>query len=453
MHVQFILYISQSTRLTISFLLLYWFIFKFKQFVFFDSSNFQNYRKLAKEFHPDKNPDAGDKFKDISFAYEILSDPEKRATYDRYGLKGLQDGGDASADDFFSRMFGGFGGLFGGAMGGHSSAPRKPQPEIVQQVVSLENFYNGNITIPVEVKQLQKLCKGCDGRGGKSGTARKCTTCSGTGTKVNTISSILFRISMPCSLTPYPILNLLPQVMLQQLGPGIARQIHSRCSDCGGKGESFLDSDRCSKCKGKRLIEEDKTFEVHVDKGMKHGQKVSFKGEGNQSVDGKDGGDVIVVLVQKPHEFFERSGDNLIITHTITLTEALCGFQFPIKHLDGRNLVLKSAPGEVVKKDSIKAIIGEGMPIHRNPFEKGNLYVRFNIEYPAKYGITSEYLKKIEELLGPKPPFMMPIGEQVEEVNWFEFDPENDENSRQGDAYDSDDDGGHRGAGVQCQTQ
>lgn len=113
-----------------------------------------------------------------------MSDSEKRATYDRYGLKGLQDGGDSSADDFFGRMFG-FGGFFGGGMGGHSSAPRKPQPEVVQQIVSLQDFYNGNVTIPVEVKQLQKLCKSCDGRGGKSGAARKCTTCSGTGTRVN----------------------------------------------------------------------------------------------------------------------------------------------------------------------------------------------------------------------------------------------------------------------------
>lgn len=258
---------------------------------------------------------------------------------------------------------------------------------------------------------------------------------------------------MSCYHTFICLFIIITQVMLQQLGPGIARQVHSRCSDCGGKGESFSDSDRCSVCKGKRLIEEDKIFEVHVDKGMKHGQKVTFKGEGNQSVNCKEGGDVIVVLVQKPHAFFERSGDNLIITHTITLTEALCGFQFPIKHLDGRDLVLKLARGEVVKKDSIKAVLGEGMPIHRNPFEKGNLYVRFNIEYPAKYGITPENLKKIEELLGPKPPTVIPIGEHVEEVNWFDFDPQNDENARQGDAYDSDDDGAQRGAGVQCQAQ
>lgn len=228
--------------------------------------------------------------------------------------------------------------------------------------------------------------------------------------------------------------------------------MHARCPDCVGKGESFSDSDRCKECKGQRVVQEDKTFEVHVDKGMKHGQKIVFKGEGNQTTECKDAGDVVVLLVQTPHEFFERSGDNLIIVHTITLTEALCGFQFPIKHLDGRDLVLKCSPGDVVKKDTIKAIKGEGMPIYRNPFEKGNLYIRFNIEYPAKYEIKPEQLKRIEELLGPKPTFTMPIGEQVEEVNWQEYDPSHEDDRR--DAYDSDDEGQHgRGAGVQCQTQ
>lgn len=201
-------------------------------------------------------------------------------------------------------------------------------------------------------------------------------------------------------------------------------------------------------------MQEDKTFEVHVDKGMKHGQKIQFKGEGNQITESKESGDVVVVLVQQPHEFFERSGDNLIIVHTITLTEALCGFQFPIKHLDGRDLLLKCPAGDVVKKDTIKAIKGEGMPIYRNPFEKGNLYIRFNIEYPAKYEIKPDQLKRIEELLAPRPAFTMPVGEHVEEVNWQDYDPNHDDDHRGRDAYDSDDDGPHgRGAGVQCQTQ
>lgn len=244
-------------------------------------------------------------------------------------------------------------------------------------------------------------------------------------------------------------------MVIQHLGPGIARQIHGRCTDCSGKGESFLDSDRCNQCKGQRIVHEDKTFDVHVDKGMKHGQKITFAGEGNQTVDSREAGDVVVVLVQKQHDFFERSGDNLIIEHTITLTEALCGFQFPIKHMDGRDLVITSAPGEVIKKDTIKQVKGEGMPIHRNPFEKGNLFVRFNIEYPAKYEMQPEQLQQIEALLGPKPAFTMPTGEEVEEVNWYEYDPDNDDaDQRRGGMHDSDDEDGHpRGAGVQCQTQ
>lgn len=159
-------------------------IFIFNLVFLFISLHLQNYRKLAKEFHPDKNPEAGDKFKEISFAYEVLSDPEKRATYDRYGLKGLQDGGDAGAEDFFGRMFGGFFGGMGGMGGMGSQAARKPSPEVQQQPVTLEQLYNGNVSIPVEVKRLQKICKTCDGRGGKAGAAKKCSTCQGSGTKV-----------------------------------------------------------------------------------------------------------------------------------------------------------------------------------------------------------------------------------------------------------------------------
>jgi len=383
----------------------------------------KNYRKLAKEFHPDKNPEAGDKFKEISFAYEVLSDPEKRSTYDRYGLKGLQDG-DHGSDDFIGRMFGGFFGGMGGMGGMGSTANRRPQAEIVQQAVTLENLYNGNTTFPVEINRIV-VCKRCEGRGGKAGAAKKCAVCNGTGTKVT----------------------------LQQLGIGIARQIHQRCPNCSGKGESFTERDRCGECHGNRTVEEKKTLEVHVDKGMKHGQKIVFRGEGNQNADCSDAGDVVVMLVQEAHEYFQRSADNLVILHKINLTEALCGFSFPVKHLDGRDLLLRCAPGDVITKDSIKAIENEGMPIYRNPFEKGHLYVRFEIEYPEKYSLSNEQLKQLETLLPARPPFIMPVGEQVEEVNWFDFDPEQHDEQRGGEAYDSDEENPGRGAGVQCQTQ
>lgn len=327
-----------------------------------------------------------------------------------------------------SRVFGGF---FGSGMGGMAgmagmgASSRRPQAEVVQQVVTLENLYNGNVTIPIEVDRVV-ICKGCDGRGGKNNAAKTCNTCHGTGTKVT----------------------------LQQIGIGIARQIHARCPNCAGNGTVFSDKDRCNECRGNRTKKEKKVLEAHVDKGMKNMQKITFRGEGNQSTECNEPGDVVVMLIQQPHEFFQRSGDNLVIVHKITLTEALCGFSFPVKHLDGRNLELKCPAGDVIKKDSVKAVKAEGMPIYRNPFEKGNLFIRFEIEYPEKYSITSEQLKQLETLLPPRPPFVMPVGEHVEEVNCFDYDPDQHDDQR-GEAYDSDDEGhhGHGGAGVQCQTQ
>lgn len=331
---------------------------------------------------------------------------------------------DNGGDDFMSRFFGGFFGGMGGMGGMGSSTSRRPQPEVLQQTVTLEDLYNGNVTIPVPLKRVI-LCKKCSGRGGKDGAAKRCGVCNGSGTKV----------------------------IIQQLGIGVARQVHSRCTNCAGRGEYYVDRDRCGECRGNRTIAEEKTFQAHVDKGMKHGQKITFRNEGNQSVDSSEAGDVIVVLVQQPHEYFQRSGDNLIIVHKINLTEALCGFQFPVKHLDGRDLVLKCPPGEVIKKDSIKAVKGEGMPIHKNPFEKGDLYVRFEIEFPEKYSLTPDNIKQLEALLPPRPAFVMPVGEHVEEVNWFEYDPDSAEEQARGEAYDSDDEGHGRGSGVQCHTQ
>lgn len=144
----------------------------------------QNYRKLAKEFHPDKNPEAGDKFKEISFAYEVLSDKEKRSTYDRYGLKGIQEGGGLD-DDMFSNIFGGFFPGFGGFGGGNSARRGPPKCEhTVQKItVTLEDLYNGGLKAPVTYKQTL-ICDKCEGRGGK-GAAIRCRACNGSGVRVS----------------------------------------------------------------------------------------------------------------------------------------------------------------------------------------------------------------------------------------------------------------------------
>lgn len=119
-----------------------------------------------------------------------------------------------------------------------------------------------------------------------------------------------------------------------------------RCTDCQGEGEIINEKDRCGICKGKKMCNATKILEVHVDKGMRENQKILFRGEGDQQPD-VEPGDVVIILQQKEHEVFQRSGDNLYMKHTIALTEALCGFRFTLRHLDGRELLVTHPPGQV----------------------------------------------------------------------------------------------------------
>ncbi|XP_057381869.1 dnaJ homolog subfamily A member 2-like [Daphnia carinata] len=386
------------------------------------------YRKLAKEFHPDKNPEAGEKFKEISFAYEVLSDPKKREIYDRHGLKGLQEGvhehGGFGADDILSHFFGG--GLFGGMGGGGRRKTRQRGEDTVHPLkVTLEDLYNGKTS----KLQLSKnvICSVCSGQGGKPGANVTCSTCQGRGIKIS----------------------------LRPLGPGMMQQIQSVCTTCNGEGEMINERDRCKPCKGKKVQNETKILEVHVDKGMKDGQKILFRGEGDQQP-GVEAGDVVIILQQKPHEKFKRQGDDLFVMHTITLTEALCGFCYVLKHLDGRDLVIRQAPGNVVEPGSTKMVPGEGMPRYRSPFEKGELFIKFDVQFPASHFADESTIMAIEKLLPGRPAIIPPSGEHVEEVDLHDYDANERRDGGGGpsNAYDSDDEeGGQSGPGVQCAHQ
>jgi len=366
-------------------------------------------------------------FKEISFANDVLSDDKKREIYDKYGMKGLQEGADDGFDgaDLFSQLFGGFGGggMFGGG-GGRRRGPRRGQDTIHRLKVSLEDVYNGKTSKLQLSRNL--ICKTCSGIGGKPGSRKSCVTCKGHGVKVT----------------------------YRQLGPGMMQQMQAVCGDCSGEGEVLNEADRCKTCLGKKVVNDSKILEVHVDKGMKDEEKIVFRGEGDQSP-GVEAGDVIIVLDEKPHERFERKGNDLFMTHEITLTEALCGFTLLLNHLDGRHLVIRSSPGEVIVPGSVKGVKGEGMPLHRNPFEKGFLYMKFTVKFPEKQFASEEKLSKLELLLPPRPPvpsFNLE-DEMTEEVNLMDYEP-SQSSSRQngaGNAYDEDDEEGHgHGPGVQC---
>ncbi|XP_064094035.1 dnaJ homolog subfamily A member 2-like isoform X1 [Macrobrachium nipponense] len=397
-----------------------------------DSEIRRNYRKLAKEYHPDKNPAAGDKFKEISFAYEVLTDPQKREIYDRHGLKGLQEGGDSGfgfgPEDLFGNFFGGgggpFGGLFGGfgggGMRGQRRGPRKGENTIHRLKVTLEDLYNGKIS----KLQLSRntVCTACGGKGGPAGALQPCRTCNGRGIKIT----------------------------VTQLGPGMVQQMQSRCPDCYGEGEVINERDRCQSCLGRKVTQQTKILEVHVDKGMRDEQRITFHGEGDQ-MPGVEPGDVIIVLQEKPHETFQRNGSDLLMKYTVSLTEALCGFSMVVKHLDGRNLCIKHPPGSVLEPGCVRGVLGEGMPMYKNPYEKGDLYIRFEIAFPENYFTTEGKLKELEKLLGGRPA-PVPIPAEAEEVNMTEFEGQGPGGPR-GHAYDEDDDHPHMGQHVQCAHQ
>ncbi|KAG5889608.1 hypothetical protein JTB14_024029 [Gonioctena quinquepunctata] len=233
----------------------------------------------------------------------------------------------------------------------------------------------------------------------------------------------------------------------------MAQQTQVRCPECQGECEIIKEKDRCTACRGKKVCNETKILEVHVDKGMKENQKIFFRGEGDQQPD-VEPGDVVIILQQKAHEKFERNGDDLHIKQSISLTEALCGFSFILRHLDGRDILIKQPAGNVVKPGDVKAIIGEGMPCYKNPFEKGNLYIAFDIKFPENHFTSEVNLNSLETLLPPRPAFTMPQGENVEEVDLMDFDP-NDRSSHsgRGEAYASDDEDQMHGPGIQCAHQ
>ncbi|KAF7586343.1 Type I HSP40 co-chaperone [Aspergillus hancockii] len=332
------------------------------------------YKKGALKYHPDKNannPEAAEKFKELSRAYETLSDPQKRSMYDQLGEEGLENGGGAGgmgAEDLFAQFFGGggaFGGMFGGGM--REQGPKKARTIHHVHKVNLEDIYRGKVSKLALQKSV--ICAGCDGRGGKDGAVKSCGGCNGTGMKT----------------------------MMRQMGPMIQR-FQTVCPDCNGEGETIRERDRCKRCNGKKTVVERKVLHVHVDKGVKNGHKIEFRGEGDQ-MPGVLPGDVVFEIEQKPHPRFQRKDDDLFYHAEIDLLTALGGGTVNIEHLDDRWLTVNITPGEVITPGAIKMIKGQGMPSFRH-HDFGNLYIQFDVKFPEKDQLQN--LNLLEQVLPPR---------------------------------------------------
>ena len=301
------------------------------------------YRKLAIQHHPDKGGDE-EKFKEISRAYEVLSDENKRSQYDQFGEEGMQDGGMSSghATDIFET-------LFGGGMGGRRGGGKRKGQDVAHAIkATLEQIYNGatrKLAINREVIDASEpvtTCNDCDGRGVK--------------------------------------------VQIIRMGPMI-QQSQSACPRCQGEGKRY------------KLKKEREVLEVFIEKGASNGQKIVFANKADEAPN-MEPGDVIFVIQEEAHPVFTRKGEDLYIKKSITLLEALTGFQMVVTHLDGRKLIIKNKPGEIIKPvvegRGLKAVRGEGMPTLENPFVKGNLFILIDIVFPESLEEASmAQLKKV----------------------------------------------------------
>lgn len=371
------------------------------------------YRKMALKYHPDKNPDDPDKFKEISAAFEVLSDEKKKGIYDKYGEEGLKEGagGDMhSPFDIFDMFFGGG----RGRRGGNEKA--RGSDTVHQLKVSLEELYNG--TTRQLAVQKNVICGECKGIGGKEGSVQKCDNCNGVGVEVK----------------------------LRQIGPGMVQQIQQPCRECNQTGEKIREKDKCKKCNGKKVTKERKILECAVSKGMKDGQKITFYGEGDQAP-GIEAGDIIIVLDEQEHPIYKRKGNNLYLKMDIELTDALCGFKRSIKTLDERTLIINSPPGQVIHANEMKCIEHEGMP-GRN---MGKLIIEFKVKFPVDGWIDTMKLPLLEKLLPPRGKNV--IADLSEEVHLKRLEEVPQDHRHHYSQFDDDDDEGRHGpGGVQCQT-
>jgi len=303
--------------------------------------------------------------------------------------------------------------FFGGGGGGRGRRSRGPRkgPALNHPIqVSLDDIYNGK-TVKLAVNR--KVIKG---------EVRTCPHCNGQGVKME----------------------------VRQIGPGMIQQMQRTCPHCNGQGKIA------------EQVNERKVLEVHIEKGAKDGQKISFRGMGDETP-GMEPGDINFIIKVKDHDVFKRQKADLLVHKELSLNQALCGFGFKITHLDGREIVISSKPGEIIRSVAMgdggrilpfcKLIPNEGMPSIGNPFVKGNLYIVFKVIFPSDNSLSTEQVAALKQIL-PDPDMEMEYDmDEVEEVHMSDADLRQFGKGGASDAgdraYDSDDD--DEPQPVQCQ--
>ena len=352
----------------------------------------KTFKKLAKKWHPDKNTNQTDiatyNMTKILEAKDVLTDPEKRQIYDKYGKKGLEDIGHQGMDqeqmnDILREMMGGMGGMFGGMDNMFNNSGEDDEiPDVKTMVdLTLEELYNGK-TIKGDVKRAS-LCPKCNGYGSSDGKDHTCDKCNGNG-----------RITK-----------------IVQMGP-FMQQTQETCDKCKGSGHNkeFI---KCDACDGSCVSFENYNYTQHIPPGAYVKYKVTMEQEGNEipknkQKNGMSRTDLHIYVNELPHETFKHMFSiennkidpaNLLIEREITLAESLCGFQMAIPFFNDNTVYVSC--NKIIKDNDIVIVKGKGMPKINESGEYGDMYIKLSIKYPDD--INSNTKTRIWQLLTGQP--------------------------------------------------
>lgn len=332
------------------------------------------YRKMAIKYHPDKNPgdkEAENKFKEAAEAYEVLSDPQKKARYDQYGHAGMGGGaggfggGGMSMDDIFSHFgdifgggFGGFGGFGGGGSRGGQRVNRGSNLRVKVKLTLKEIAYGAEKKIKVK-KYVS--CKHCSGTGAEHGSSYStCSTCGGSGQVTRVANTILGQM-----------------------------QTSSACPSCNGEGKTI--TQKCVHCSGEGVTREDEVISLNIPKGVMEGMQLSVSGKGNAARRGGVNGDLLVLIEEEEHPDLIRDENDLIYNLLLSVPEASLGLPIEVPTIDGKVKVKIDAgtqPGKILR------LRGKGLP-DVNGYGTGDLLVNINVYIPEK--LTKEEASAMEK--------------------------------------------------------
>jgi molecular chaperone DnaJ len=336
------------------------------------------YRKLAIQYHPDKNPgnkESEEKFKEATEAYEVLADDKKRQTYDQFGFAGIEGMG-GGAHDFssvfrdFEDIFGDFSGIFDSFFGGSTRRRRQARSNSMRGAdlrYDLEiDFQDAVFGTSREISyQRNDTCSSCDGSGAESGSGKTmCPTCGGSGQVRR--SSGFFSIA-------------------------------STCPSC--RGEGYIIKNPCKVCNGSGVVKRKRVIKVTIPAGIENGRRIHIPNQGDGGLNGGPPGDMYVYIHIRAHEYFKRDGNDIYCVIPVSITQASLGSEILVPTIDKKKVRVKIPPGTQTGK--VLRLKNEGVPYINNSHRRGDMYIELLVEIPERLSARAKtLLKELSDIMG-----------------------------------------------------